>query len=186
MSYSRQPWRYWSLDEIVRDGLNTIVPCNAESPDSAPAGAFLCNSSEAICLEKWRVTATSLTPAFNLIVWPRDPTMESPPLITSYLPCWLSSNASLWRDGPVCFTGWVEFNQRVGIVPFKYMKYETREIWLILIFTLLCQYSHISFCQPQFYHKDVFFLFICVNISCSHWQQTVFVLTFGSSQLQDK
>ena len=59
-----------SPDEIVRDGLNTIVPCNAESPDSAPAGAFLCNSTEAICLEKWRVSDSwpswlSLTPQPN-------------------------------------------------------------------------------------------------------------------------
>ena len=42
-------------DTVVRDGSNTIVPCSADPPESAPAGAYLCNASEAICLEKWRV-----------------------------------------------------------------------------------------------------------------------------------
>ena len=46
-------------DTIVRDGLNTIVPCSADPPDSAPSGAYLCNVSEAICLEKWRVSSVT-------------------------------------------------------------------------------------------------------------------------------
>merc|ERR550532_2936084 len=55
------------LDEIVRDGLNTIVPCNAESQDTAPAGAFLCNSTESICLEKWRGPNYGITSFDNIL-----------------------------------------------------------------------------------------------------------------------
>ena len=50
--------KLFNLDTIVRDGMNTIVPCSAEPPESAPSGAYLCNVSEAICLEKWNVSHT--------------------------------------------------------------------------------------------------------------------------------
>ena len=52
---TKDPDKLIFSDTVVRDGSNTIVPCSADPPESAPAGAYLCNASEAICLEKWRV-----------------------------------------------------------------------------------------------------------------------------------
>ena len=46
---------YIISDLIVRDGVNTIVPCSADPADVAPPGAYICNVSQAICLEKWEV-----------------------------------------------------------------------------------------------------------------------------------
>jgi len=55
------------LDEIVRDGTNTIVPCSADPPDTAPPGAYICNASEAICLEKWRGPNFGITSFDNIL-----------------------------------------------------------------------------------------------------------------------
>jgi hypothetical protein len=44
-------------DYIVRDGLNSIVPCNADPVDSAPSGSYICNKNNSICLEKWKVVS---------------------------------------------------------------------------------------------------------------------------------
>ena len=55
-------------DQIVRDGMNTIVPCSADPPDTAPPGAYICNASEAICLEKWRVRSGELHDVENVLI----------------------------------------------------------------------------------------------------------------------
>ena len=59
---------YLSLDTIVRDGMNTIVPCSAEPPESAPSGAYLCNVSEAICLEKWNVSDGEMCLSVSIVL----------------------------------------------------------------------------------------------------------------------
>ena len=59
---------YLSLDTIVRDGMNTIVPCSAEPPESAPSGAYLCNVSEAICLEKWNVSGGEMCSIYQYCI----------------------------------------------------------------------------------------------------------------------
>ena len=56
-------------DEIVRDGTNAIVPCNGDPPENAPAGAYICNASTSICLEKWKVSFLSFVFIIFLITF---------------------------------------------------------------------------------------------------------------------
>ena len=54
-----------NLDEIVPDGSKNVVPCNAEPLETAPPGSYHCNSTVAICLEKWQVSTTYF---FNVLI----------------------------------------------------------------------------------------------------------------------
>ena len=55
------------LDQIVTEGSNAQVPCNADDPSIAPFGAYSCAKDTAICLEKWDGPNYGITSFDNII-----------------------------------------------------------------------------------------------------------------------
>lgn len=153
--------KLFNLDTIVRDGMNTIVPCSAEPPESAPSGAYLCNVSEAICLEKWNVSKLPLS-----ILW-------SPILIFHFLGSQLW-NHKFWQYS-VCDADCISMHYYGGMDQHVVLGEETEKyislppdtnihLWIFTeLRSLHCILSHQH-----------------IELCCTYWQQTLFVLTFGS------
>ena len=54
------------LDQMVTEGRKQ-VPCNADTADTAPVGAYTCDPEIAICLEKWQGPNYGITSFDNII-----------------------------------------------------------------------------------------------------------------------
>ena len=58
---------FYLLDQIVTEGSNAQVPCNADDESIAPFGAYSCAKDTAICLEKWDGPNYGITSFDNII-----------------------------------------------------------------------------------------------------------------------
>ena len=58
---------FYLIDQIVTEGSNAQVPCNADDESIAPFGAYSCAKDTAICLEKWDGPNYGITSFDNII-----------------------------------------------------------------------------------------------------------------------